>query len=72
MSTPSSCCNMNKIAGIMIGALLVASVSAVAWVLLSRRLELQIDPLSEADRQINELEESLQRLQHSVNHIGIR
>lgn len=72
MSTPSSCCNMTKAAGIMTGALVVAGIAAVAWFLLSRRLDLEIDPLAEADRRISELEESLQRLQHSVNHTGVR
>ena len=70
MSTPSSCCNTSKTTGILTGALLIAGVAAVAWLLLSHRLELQIDPLAEADRRISELEESLQRLQHSVNHTG--
>jgi len=50
------------IAEIAAGALLVAGLAAVWW-MVSRRAAPEVDPQVEIDRRINDLESSLTRLQ---------
>ena len=49
------------------GALAIIGIAAIGWALVSRMRRENIDPLSEADRRINELEHSLHRLQDTYS-----
>jgi hypothetical protein len=51
------------VAHVVTGVLVVAGVAALAWALLSSRRDgVRVDPLTEADRRINALEDSLRHL----------
>lgn len=69
----SNCCGMHdehstgQVLGAVTGALALVGLAAITWFVLSRRYGATTDPLSEADRRINELEASLHRLQDTFN-----
>ena len=71
MSTASECCSRDTTAccsagKIMSGIMVIAGITALVWWLLARRAEPEeLDPLSETDRRIGSLEESLHHLQDS-------
>ncbi|HEX2949660.1 MAG TPA: hypothetical protein VHV83_08845 [Armatimonadota bacterium] len=62
MCTTSKCCS---IAQVVTGVVVVAGVAAFTLAMLSRHAKRNLDPLVEADRRIDELEESLRHLQDS-------
>ncbi|MHB9134750.1 MAG: hypothetical protein ACYDBB_27080 [Armatimonadota bacterium] len=66
MSTPSKTCSSSRHLSVLItGGIIVAGVAALVWALHSLHHTRNVDPLTESDRRINELEDSLQRLQDS-------
>lgn len=67
-STPSKCGIVGQTICVVTGALAIAGVAALVWVAFSRRGARTFDPLLEADKRINELENSLQRLQDNFGH----
>lgn len=73
MSTTSNSVDTCKVAAIVTGIVLLAGVTAActyAW--FTHRKKLAIDPLEEADRRIDELENSLHRLHNTFTEaVGI-
>ncbi len=69
MSTMSKCCTATQV---VTGVLVAAGVAALVWVALSRRHAEEVDPLTEADRRIDALEDSLRRLHDSFGQaVGV-
>lgn len=66
MCTTSRCCTGTQVLQAVTGALVLASLAGLAWVILTHSTSPTVDPLTEADRRINELEDSLQRIQNSI------
>jgi len=56
---------------VLVGTVVAVGVAAAIWTILRRRGNNSIDPLTEADRRINELESSLHRLQDNFSRIVV-
>jgi len=65
----SSCCTAAQVAQIATGVLAVIGTATVLWMIFSRRRARTLDPQLEIDRRINELEDSLSRLQDGFGHV---
>jgi len=68
MSTPSKCCSSSQAFGIATGVLAVVSVAALLWAVYRRHGSRTLDPMTEVDKRIDELEHSLTRLQSVFGH----
>lgn len=65
MSSTSNCCPGVRVASVLTCVLTVVGIVAIGCALFSRMQRENVDPLSEADRRIDELEQSLHRLQET-------
>jgi HAMP domain-containing protein len=68
-STTSKCCSNTNVAVIVTGVFVVTGLAALAVAWCTRRRPLPIDPLEEADRRIDELENTLRRLQDTFGQV---
>ena len=64
-SIPSNCCSTSQVQAVVSGVLVVVGVVALLWLLLPRQSHRE-DPLTEAERRIEEIEKDLLRLQQNV------
>ena len=72
MSTTSKCCTPASVAHAMTGSLTLLGLAVLVWLVFARRNPAQVDPLTEADRRIDALEDSLRRLQDTVTQrVGV-
>lgn len=72
MSSTSKCCTASRVVQVVAGVLVVAGVATLTWKLLARQRDIVVDPLAEADRRIDMLEESLRHLQDNFSQaVGV-
>ena len=68
-TTSKEGCSTGKVTAIVTGVVLLAGLLALALAWLTRRRPLPVDPLEETDRRIDELEDSLRRLQETFGQV---